>query len=361
MDVVLMQDPLSPSVTARDALALVRAGGAAYYRHLDLDLVRRIGGVALAIVAVATLAVLPVAPPTAHAEAAGWAVTGGLLAVAALTAFALVRSDARISIRATYVLALAAVAGLGVVDWLAGDDAPYDRLLALPIIWAAATHTPLRVLAVVVMAAAVRLPLISTGGFGSREVAETAVQVLVWAGLAALAVVWTAGVRVQRGALRRLEAQARALARVDQLTGLGNRRAFDEAAAAEIARGARARRPLSLLVADLDGFKAINDDHGHLAGDDCLRQVAGVLRAELRRPDTCFRWGGDEFAVLLAEADADEAQEIGARLGDAVATTCRAPTGRPLTFGFGVAELAAGDTPEALLARADAALLVAKG
>src|SRR5204862_6949646 len=93
--------------------------------------------------------------------------------------------------------------------------------------------------------------------------------------------------------------RANALARVDPLTGLGNRRAFEESMATEIARSRRHESPLSLLICDLDQFKKINDAYGHLAGDNCLRQVADALRNELRGADVCFRWGGDEFVVVL--------------------------------------------------------------
>ena len=354
-----MTDSSAPTVAPRDALNLIREGGPGYYRHLDLDMVRRIGAVAVGIAMLAAAAVLPVAPPTATLpDALGWALA--LAAIGAGLAGVGVLLAGLVGVRGTYVAALVTVAGLGAIDWLAGADAPYDRLLAIPVVWAAAAHTPRRVLVILGLAALVRIPMVAEGSFAGREIAETLLQVLVWAGLSALAVVWSAGVRVQRDALQRLEAQARTLARVDALTGLGNRRAFDEAADAELARAARAERPLSLLVTDRDAFKAINDDHGHLAGDDCLRQVAGVLRAELRRPDAVFRWGGDEFVVLLAEADVAEATTIGERLAEAGTTPRRAPDGRPLTFGFGVAERRDGDTPESLIARADAALLLAK-
>ena len=230
----------------------------------------------------------------------------------------------------------------------------------LVIVWASATHTVRRVLLIIAIAALVRVPSLAEAGWPPEAAAEAIVQIVVWQAVGALALVHTAGTRAQRARLRREGSHARALARVDQLTGLGNRRAFDEMTAAEVARSARTGRPLSLVVADLDAFKAINDVHGHLAGDDCLRQVAAVARSAVRRPDACFRWGGDEFALLLPETDLDAAHAVAERLVAAVTETCRAPGDRSITLGVGVAQHDGDEMPEALLARADRALLLAK-
>jgi diguanylate cyclase (GGDEF)-like protein len=153
---------------------------------------------------------------------------------------------------------------------------------------------------------------------------------------------------------------AEALARADSLTGLGNRRAFDEALIAEIARARRVGVPLSLLLADLNDFKEINDAHGHLAGDDCLRQVAATFRDEVRVHDHCFRWGGDEFAAILTDTDSEAAELIAERVTAAVAQTCRRPDGNPLTIGAAHAELTDAMTADDLMATADAALLELK-
>jgi diguanylate cyclase (GGDEF)-like protein len=238
-------------------------------------------------------------------------------------------------------------------------EAPYDELSVLVIVWASATHPPKRVAAVVGLALAAGVAaLVATPAQSGAE--ELFIHAVTWSSLAGLALTWTAAVRAQRALLHEGESQARALARVDALTGLGNRRAFDEALATEVARAARSGRPLSLVVGDLDQFKAINDRHGHLAGDACLRQVAAVVTDTIRRPDACFRWGGDEFALLLADTDADGARLVAVRVASAIELTCRAPSGRPLSVGTGVATYDVGDTPDTLLERADAALLLAK-
>jgi diguanylate cyclase (GGDEF)-like protein len=184
-------------------------------------------------------------------------------------------------------------------------------------------------------------------------VASTITLVIVWSALALVASVANTHWRLHRiGGL-----QAEALARADALTGLGNRRAFDEALTVEIARSRRLGRPLSLLLADLNGFKEINDRHGHLAGDHCLRQVAATFRDEVRLHDHCFRWGGDEFAAILADSDAAVAELIAERVTISVAERCRQPDGQAMTIGPAHAELTDAMTAEDLVAAADQALL----
>jgi diguanylate cyclase (GGDEF)-like protein len=147
-----------------------------------------------------------------------------------------------------------------------------------------------------------------------------------------------------------------ALARSDALTGLHNRRAFDERLVAEVAHAGRYRSPLSLLVADLDGLKVINDAGGHQAGNVALQVVADALRRDSRRTDLAARIGGDEFAMIATDTAADEALAIGDRIRRVVAEH-RAR----VTVSVGVATLDV-DRPDAgeLLRAADAALYEAK-
>jgi diguanylate cyclase (GGDEF)-like protein len=147
---------------------------------------------------------------------------------------------------------------------------------------------------------------------------------------------------------------------VDRLTGLGNRRAFDNELELKMTRANRRGTPLTLLLADLDGFKEVNDAHGHMNGDECLRRVATTIAGEVRRPDACFRWGGDEFAVLLDDADLRGAQSVAERLAVAVPEACRAPDGARLGVTCGVAELDGHDTAKELIGAADLALMTAK-
>jgi diguanylate cyclase (GGDEF)-like protein len=145
-------------------------------------------------------------------------------------------------------------------------------------------------------------------------------------------------------------AELRDRAARDPLTGLGHHATFHEASARARASG----RPVAVLIADVDGFKSINDSRGHLAGDRVLREIAGALSAGLRRGDELFRIGGDEFAAIVAVADAAEALDAGRRLREAAAAT------GSVTVSIGVALPQAGESDAAVLARADRALYEVK-
>jgi diguanylate cyclase (GGDEF)-like protein len=147
-------------------------------------------------------------------------------------------------------------------------------------------------------------------------------------------------------------------AKTDPLTGLSNRRAFDAFFDEEIYRAARTRRPLALMLVDLDGLKCINDDHGHPAGDAALKLVAEVLRAN-RRTDRCARLGGDEFAVLLPDTACAEAVAVAERLCASM-RSAREP-GYAATLSLGIACTPEdGRTADELHNAADKALYAAK-
>ena len=150
---------------------------------------------------------------------------------------------------------------------------------------------------------------------------------------------------------------------VDGLTGISNRRQCEEALTSEISRADRLGTPLTLVLADLDDFKAINDLHGHATGDDVLREFAAVLRATVRDSDLAGRWGGEEFMLLLPGADAVG----GAQLADRVRTSLmeRSFVGQEgaavsVTCSFGVAQHSPGLDERDLFAAADRALYRAK-
>ena len=174
--------------------------------------------------------------------------------------------------------------------------------------------------------------------------------------------------RDARDALHEANVRLQRLAAEDGLTGLANRRAFDERLAAEISRARRERTPLSLLLVDVDHFKPYNDLYGHLAGDDCLRDVAELLRqvATQRGGDFAARYGGEEFAVLLSGTTADGAIRVGERLREKMASARLEHAGSPsgqLTLSIGVAALHAEDVEDDaqdLIRRADQALYQAK-
>lgn len=154
---------------------------------------------------------------------------------------------------------------------------------------------------------------------------------------------------------------------VDGLTGLANRRRFDEFLEQEWRRAARGQTSLALVMLDVDFFKRYNDYYGHLAGDECLRQVAGVLRAALQRPaDLAARYGGEEFACLLPETDAEGAARVADRIQSGLAAQrlphANSPTAAWVTVSQGVAVQwpAASQTALGLVQAADQWLYAAK-
>ncbi len=150
---------------------------------------------------------------------------------------------------------------------------------------------------------------------------------------------------------------------VDGLTGVANRRQCEEALHTEVARADRLGTPLTLVLADLDDFKAVNDLHGHGAGDEVLRAFASILRETVRESDLAGRWGGEEFMLLLPGADGAGGAQFAERVRTALAEReLVAPDGIPLrvTCSFGVAQHAAGTDADALFAAADRALYRAK-
>ncbi|MFB2552568.1 diguanylate cyclase [Ensifer soli] len=167
--------------------------------------------------------------------------------------------------------------------------------------------------------------------------------------------------------LQQFADRMRDLAQTDGLTRLANRRWFDQVLAGETARAARTGLPLALLLVDVDRFKAFNDGYGHLAGDDCLRQVAGGIGAAARRTnDLAARFGGEEFAILLPATGEEDALAVAERLRESIRGLAIAHAGSEfgvVTVSLGVAVLCAAietAPPEELIRRADAALYRSK-
>ncbi len=157
----------------------------------------------------------------------------------------------------------------------------------------------------------------------------------------------------------RAEAEVRQQAMTDGLTGLENRRALDAAVGRALAVAARSGQPFSVVMVDIDYFKAINDRFGHRAGDASLAAFAQRLRAGLRTQDLAFRYGGEEFCVLLPNTDATGASVLAERLHGEVALAAQKEMPAQ-SASLGVAVWRQHDTAEALLGRADAALYRAK-
>jgi diguanylate cyclase len=158
-----------------------------------------------------------------------------------------------------------------------------------------------------------------------------------------------------------VEAQA-AAARTDALTGVANRRAFDDALARSIDEFTRLKKPFALIMGDIDHFKRFNDEHGHQTGDGVLRGVAGALRTGAGGQGIVARYGGEEFTVILPELTGEKAAQCLERLRRGIADARFRILGKDfhVTMSLGVADMLPGDDATTLIHRADAALYASK-
>jgi diguanylate cyclase (GGDEF)-like protein len=199
------------------------------------------------------------------------------------------------------------------------------------------------------------LPLL-LGNFSDRQAFVLALVEVV------CLVVIAAGIVLLARRLRTSHDALWELARRDELTGVGNYRSLHERLAEEIARHRRHSREFALILFDLDGFKAINERLGHLQGDGLLAEIGRALSDEVRAEDSVYRQGGDEFAVIVPEANAEEAEEVAARLRTRIGHRGFDTDERwPVTAACGLAMFPAdGVTADDLIGFADADLFAAK-
>jgi diguanylate cyclase (GGDEF)-like protein len=224
--------------------------------------------------------------------------------------------------------------------------AAYTPVVFLPVFWFALYGSRGQLLvSIVAVGIAFAVPTPAIDGYPAT-VPAAAVLWMVIAGIAGITVSELA--RQREG----LQARMARMARTDVLTGLPNRRAWEEELPREIQRAKRSGRPLCAALLDLDHFKQFNDLYGHQAGDDHLREAARVWRQRLRTTDLLARHGGEEFAVLLTGTGLAEAKEVIEALRDAVP--------REETVSAGVAEWDEAENGRQLMARADLALYEAK-
>jgi len=155
--------------------------------------------------------------------------------------------------------------------------------------------------------------------------------------------------------------RVRQMAYMDGVTGIFNRRYFELRIAEEIARGSRHSLAFSVIMVDIDHFKQLNDDFGHLVGDEVLRQVSGILTQQLRKSDVLTRFGGEEFAIITPETDLESASAVADKLRRVIETWNFPGVKRAVTISAGVAEFPAqGANRHDLVKSADEALYAAK-
>jgi diguanylate cyclase (GGDEF)-like protein len=330
------------------------------YLGVDLELARKMAGVFWVMGALLALALWPLSPPNDSGAigSTGWAVGSSAVFVGVLMAYAIRARPSLWSFNLMLAAAYVGVVGISVMQWLAGGNgAPYVSLLLLPVLFISAIYPP-RVMAIFLAAVGLSLaaPPIYDGLSGNAAAGAIAPLVL-WTALSAAILLLMKTIRAQRVAMRNEEERARDEARLDPLTGICNRRGFEEAIVGEISRSDRMGTPLALAMGDIEHFKRINDEFGHLEGDQCLRRVAQAMESELRTPDQVFRWGGDEFVLLLPGTVKEDADVLIERVQNKVSAACRRPDNEPVWIHFAAAELQPEMTATELTEAADLALM----
>ena len=158
-----------------------------------------------------------------------------------------------------------------------------------------------------------------------------------------------------------LYAEVEEKSRIDGLTRLFNRRSFDERMASETGRYTRYGGTFSLIMADIDSLKTVNDTYGHLTGDEAIRQCANIIKKTIRVADMAFRFGGEEFAILLPNTATEAAMQVAERIRSQIASAIVPGSEAPITVSLGLASWPAnGKTANAIIGSADAALYDAK-
>jgi diguanylate cyclase (GGDEF)-like protein len=330
------------------------------YAGGDLENAQRLGAVFWGMLLVLTPILWSFSPPDEGIGRAGWIPAIGLVVAGAALVNAM-RSGRITNWEWMLTLSYVVVLGIGVMQWLGGGvNAPYERLLLLPVVFVAAIQPPRRIAPFLgYVGLALAAPFVYEG-WQADAAGSAAAGLVIWSALALGASLLMSGVRAQRLAHAEDEAEAREEARVDPLTGLRNRRAFDEAIAQETSRARRLEIPLSMAMIDIENFKEINDRWSYAEGDRCLQEVSDALLSAVREPDLCFRWGGDEFALILGGTPAEETGPVAERIRSEVSNKCKRPDEAPIQIRFAVAQLREGMSPTELAEMAGLAMTAAK-
>ena len=247
-------------------------------------------------------------------------------------------------------LLLGAVAAVAYLERSFGGD--FDlRLVYFLIVLSGALLLP-RSVALAIAAAVAVVNVGITGATGMPLIVNGLTHLLMYGYAALLTSNW----EQERRRLMRMS-------RIDGLTGLRNLRALQEQLPTWLGPAARTGRRMAVMMMDIDGFKEVNDRLGHGVGNELLKEVANLLRFAIRVGDEPYRFGGDEFVLLLSDADGEGAHVVATRIQDiyrSMGQTLRG-TDVQVSFGIGIAVFPEdGSTPEVLLGRADEALLAAK-
>ena len=290
-------------------------------------------------------ALVPLPPPEEH--------SGALLSAAMVTAF-IVASTLFVPWHRLphYVQAVPPLVYFVVIGFLrhaeGGAESGYGPLVLLPLVWLAlyGTRRQLAVaFAVMIMMFALPILLLGPPLYPLSEWRRT----LLWATAGPL-IAFTVHRLVAE--INQLLTKLRGIARTDALTGVPNRRAWDEEMPRALSRAKRSGEALSVALLDLDYFKAFNDTRGHQAGDQFLKEAAAAWTEQMRGGDVLARYGGEEFALLLPACPTGAAHAVTERL------RCIVPEGQ--TCSVGIATWDGAESPEALVHRADGALYEAK-
>lgn len=330
------------------------------YAGGDLDNAQRIGSVLFGLQVILILVLLPLSPPTHAIGNAGWLLAIAVVAGGVVATYGM-RTRRMGSWSALLASSYGAVAALEVMQWLGGGiGAPYERAILLPVFFVAALQPPRRIAGFLGFVALALVVPFTYDGWDAQAAGASVASLVIYMGLSLGVNVPMSAIRAQRLAHARDEAEAREEARVDALTGLHNRRAFDEALNDEMKLGRRVGIPVSVAMIDIVNFKEINDRWSPAEGDRCLREIAEALSTSLRDPDQVFRWGGDEFALILTGTAAKDTGPLRDRLAVLVSSVCTRPDDEPIAIRFAVAQVQDGETREEVVEMAGLALTAAK-
>ena len=278
-----------------------------------------------------------------------------------LTAYSLVqRRKLRLAVGLIWLEAFPhALVGTLLTGWDSGFH--YLLLMFIPAVAITGKRRHVYVLVALLMVFLAAMDTASRHWGPLAPLAPAALMALKWLNISIFAAMFASLALYYRNSIASAEKHLNALAMEDTLTGLYNRRHFQQVADADATRRLRTGTTTCVVLGDIDHFKHINDTHGHDRGDQVLVAFAQVLKATLRDVDTLARWGGEEFIVLMPDTRLDTAANVAERVRMKLETMGLTGDNVRCTMSFGVAELGPNDSPALGIARADQALYRAKG